>query len=381
MTNSVRIISFIFLFFSAFSHAVWFEASGQAVINGDNKQLARQQATQEAIKQALLFAGASVHSVQRMANGLLQDDKLEIRASGEVESLELINENISGDILTVSIRADIFTNKKQCRASDYSKSIASSWFSIRHRQQATAGELFNFGKTVAEQLQQNFQLYANASNISSLSRFYSSEQQSNKHNAIQLASKTDSQYVLFGTITEMDVEPVKQNVLKFWQDNPPLRNFTLALELYNGTTGEPLLIEQFHTQANWDFSMQENLSAASSRLWRSIYGKQVNSLLQDITYKVDELLSCQPAFGRVIKITDQKISVSLGSVDGVKSGDELQLFQLNQFYDIQGDEHMEYHIHPVKMIVSEVFAHSSILQPIGAVPLFNIQPNDFVMRR
>ncbi|MFT5313041.1 MAG: hypothetical protein ACI8Z9_001525, partial [Paraglaciecola sp.] len=56
-------------------HSIWFEASGQAVIKNGNKEVARQRATQEAIKQALLFAGASVDSVQHMANGLLQDDR------------------------------------------------------------------------------------------------------------------------------------------------------------------------------------------------------------------------------------------------------------------------------------------------------------------
>ena len=77
-------VSFMFVILSPTASAIWFEASGQAVITNGNKHLARQEATQEAIKQSLLFSGASVTSVQSMAQGLLQDDRFEVRSSGEV---------------------------------------------------------------------------------------------------------------------------------------------------------------------------------------------------------------------------------------------------------------------------------------------------------
>lgn len=62
------------------ARAIWFEASGQAVVHNGDKRHARKMATQEAIKQALMFAGARVNSVQHLADGLLQDDRLEIRS-------------------------------------------------------------------------------------------------------------------------------------------------------------------------------------------------------------------------------------------------------------------------------------------------------------
>ena len=74
--------------------SAWFTATGQAVVINGEKENARKVATEEAIKQALLFAGASVRSVQQMTNGLLTDDHLEIRASGEVNTIQLINSKI-----------------------------------------------------------------------------------------------------------------------------------------------------------------------------------------------------------------------------------------------------------------------------------------------
>ncbi|MFQ3197755.1 MAG: hypothetical protein ACI81A_001467, partial [Paraglaciecola sp.] len=76
------------LMFSLGAQGAWFEASGQAAIHNSDKQAAKQQATQEAIKQALLFAGASVSSVLEMSNGLLEQDRVEIRSSGEVNDLQ-----------------------------------------------------------------------------------------------------------------------------------------------------------------------------------------------------------------------------------------------------------------------------------------------------
>jgi hypothetical protein len=113
------------------AHSIWFEASGQAIVHNGNKEVARQRATQEAIKQALLFAGASVDSVQHMANGLLQDDRLEIRASGEVNTIELIDEIYQDDFVTVSVRADIFPQDVKCQASDYQKKIVTTWYPLK----------------------------------------------------------------------------------------------------------------------------------------------------------------------------------------------------------------------------------------------------------
>lgn len=63
------------LLFSWQTSAAWFEAQGQALIANSDRTAAKQRATEEAIRQALMFAGASVQSVQTLTNGLLQQDR------------------------------------------------------------------------------------------------------------------------------------------------------------------------------------------------------------------------------------------------------------------------------------------------------------------
>ena len=107
------------------------------------------EATEEAIKQALLFAGASVRSVQQMTNGLLLDDHLEIRATGEVNTIQLVDEVYEDGIVTVTIRADIFAQQAQCSAADYTKKLSTTYFPIRFQAQASDGQIHELGKVTA----------------------------------------------------------------------------------------------------------------------------------------------------------------------------------------------------------------------------------------
>ncbi|MDU0355748.1 flagellar assembly protein T N-terminal domain-containing protein [Paraglaciecola aquimarina] len=120
----------------------------------------------------MLFAGASVKSVQAMANGLISEDRLEVTTSGEVNNVELISETYHGDIITVSVRADIFPQENSCSASDYKKSIVTTWYKISKRQQAAVGNMYDFGKVMADRLQQASHQYSKYSTISNVEQYY-----------------------------------------------------------------------------------------------------------------------------------------------------------------------------------------------------------------
>jgi hypothetical protein len=62
----------------------------------------------------------------------VEDDRFEIRASGEVNNIELINEIYNDDYVTVSIRADIFPQFALCSASDYIKNIVTTWYNFKN---------------------------------------------------------------------------------------------------------------------------------------------------------------------------------------------------------------------------------------------------------
>jgi hypothetical protein len=364
------------------SQAVWFEATGQAVIHNGEKEAARQQATQEAIKQALLFSGASVKSVQSLANGLLEDDRFEIRAAGEVNAIELIDEIYHTDYVTVSIRADIFPQEALCTASDYKKNIVTTWYKINKRQQAAVGNLYDFGKVLAEKLQAEAQDHARYAFINSLEPYYlSPADREQKQMAFNLAQKTDAQYVLFGEILEFAVETTPPPSIKFWQSPKSQRHLTLAMSMYDGHSGELVYQNSLSLSAPWQFDPYTAIDSGSQQLWNSAFGQATEKLIQTTVQAIDESVSCLPAFGRVLKVVGENITINIGKQNGVKTGDKLTLFQMNQFYDAKNQVHRQFQLHPEQVIVKQVFADTAMVASFTGAPLANIQANDFVARR
>lgn len=372
----------LLLLTSKHSLAVWFEATGQAVIHNGETEAARQQATQEAIKQALLFAGASVKSVQSLANGLLEDDRFEIRAAGEVNAIELIDEIYHTDYVTVSIRADIFPKEALCTASDYKKNIVTTWYGINKRQQAAVGNLYDFGKVFAEKLQLEAQNYATHSFIQKVEPYYLSPRDSEQQQmAFNLAQKSDAQYVLFGEILEFAVESTPSSGFAFWQDPKSQRYLTLAVSMHDGNSGELVFQDTMNMSAPWDFDLYTDIDSGSQKLWTSPFGQAAQKLIQETVQAIDESVSCLPAYGRVINVANEHITVNIGKQNGVKSGDKLTLFQMNQFYDVTNQTHRQFQLHPEQVVVKQVFADTAIVTSFTGAPLANIQPNDFVARR
>ena len=362
-------------------NAGWIEAQGSAEVKQGNQQLARQQATEQAVRQALLFAGASVNSVQRVTNGLLTDDMLEVRASGDINSMEIIAEDYSGDIVTVSIRADIFANTDVCRPGDYQKTLVTTWAPIKHKDHATYGGIFDIGKALPDYLRRQFAAEARHSMVKHIEPIALTDDLQNAEQAVLLAQKADSQFVLFISIDDLSVETPRHNSLAFWKDATPSRYVNMNTQLYNGATGELLMEKRLASSDLWEFDWQEQLDSFSPRLWQSRWGQMLQHQLANLAIQVDEQLACIPAYGRVTQVSGDAINIDLGKQQGVRVGDRLQLFQLQQFYDASGELNSRYVLHPIEVEVKQVFTNSALVMSADDALLANIQANDFVMRR
>jgi len=261
VTSHIKIwFSALLLFTSLTSHAAWFTASGQAVVIAGDKEQARQQATQEAVKQALLFAGASVNSVQSISNGLLTQDQFEVRSSGEVSNVELIDEVYHNGIVTVSIRADIFAQKKQCSAADYTKRIASTYFPIRYVAQASHGQIHKLGKEVALKFQGLLNRQSANLHVSHIEPYVFDWHSGDTTEQVKfLANKTNTQYVMTVSIEDISVKKHAQSAFEFYKGAPYSRAFDFnmtsplmqrlmwALNSFGKATTGKILLNRFKT--------------------------------------------------------------------------------------------------------------------------------------
>lgn len=384
----LSVIAISLTIYSNTSVGQWYESQGTATIKNDDSKSAKNRAMQNALKKALLVAGASVSSVQQVVNGLLTQDEINIRASGSVNSFELISENYTDNLVTVTIRADIFPQEKKCFAADYKKSMLLTRSNLLHREQANIGNIYKIDKTLVKQLANKIQkngIYLDTklalntkTEFSRLNQSLAMEQL--KDLARSLANMTSSQYVLFSEIQDLSMANSENNTWQFWQENIYQRQFNIALYIHDGTTGERVLDKQYQTSAPWQFDKRKQVDVSSHNFWQSDYGMQISQTLDDMVTDIDENMMCQPTQGRVVQVAGNNITFNLGSRHGVKVGDEFSLLHFENFISDDKRSYPGFNVSPYKVIVNEVTNDSARATTTEQHIIDNIQVNDLAIR-
>ena len=382
----ILVVSFIFTHFTC--NAQWYEAQGHASTTKHSVEIARTKAMENALKKALLVAGANVSSVQQVVNGLLTQDQISIRASGSVNSIELIDELQQGDMITVTVRADIFPQAKKCLNLDYKKSILLTKSHLKQRQQANIGKIYQLDSAIINQLHKKLARQSHYSNgkllLKSSTEFSRLNASFNddkiKRLTMSLAETTDSQYVIFSEINDLSFEEQRTNSWQIWQQGTYPRNFDITLYLYNGLSGEQVWQASYQNSAVWNFNKRESVDVNSLAFWRSTYGTMMNSLLETMVSDIDNNIMCEPSEGRILQVNGNQITINLGRHQGVKVGDEFTLLHSSNFTSQQGRTYAGYNISPYKVKVTKVTKQSAIAKTLDNNLLGNIQINDLAVR-
>lgn len=386
MRKLLVLLSFIFTSFSAFTQ--WYETQGYAhIANGDN-EAARVTAMENALKRALLVAGASVSSVQQVINGVLTKDQISIRASGTVNSFELIEETYVKDMITVKIRADIFPQEKQCFSADYRKSLLLTRSNILYREQASIGGLYSLDAEVMRKLSKKINNEGHyldtkmaIKNKSVFSRLNESMQYEKiKKLVMSLSDHTDTQFVLFSEIQDLSFTERTNTRLKFWKSNSFDRHFKINLYIYNGSNGELILDKEYQNTAPWAFDKRKKIDITSNTFWLSDYGNIIDCTLESMISDIDENMMCQPTKGKIVQVTGDTIIFNLGENQGVKVGDEFSLLHSNHFINDVGKTYSGFNVSPYKVKVVSVSKESAKATTPDNHLLGNIQINDIAVR-
>lgn len=362
--------------------ADWVESHGQAtIINGD-KERARQQAVAEALRQALLFSGASIQSVQTLTNGLLSNDELQVRASGEVRSLDLVDEVWSDDRVNIRLRADIFARQKQCHSAHLVKNVVTTYFPIMHRQQAIDGQIFDLSKSVPQQLAWLLSEEKHAVQIGQIvPQLTYWDDQSPRVQTEALARQHGAQFVLAAKIVDVGIVHPPTKTFRLLPADPPQRQFGIDVSVIDAVNGATLINQRYQTQAAWEFDKYSSVDVNSQSFWQSAYGRASEKLLRQMVDDLASTLSCYPLSGRIIESTQEFMMISLGQAQGVKVGDEMSLYRTQNVTDAFGKDYMKYVLHPVEMEVVEAYTNMSKVVPVDKSLLINIQTNGFVAIR
>lgn len=366
----------------------WYETQGYARTNESSIDIARTKAVENALKKALLVSGASVSSVQQVVNGLLTQDQISIRANGSVNSIEVIDEIHANDLITVTIRADIFPQEKKCFAVNFKKSLLITRSHLLNREQANIGEIYEIDKAVMRKLSSHLTEHSAFSKTNSIidnktdfSRLNNSlESEKIMHLTQSLSQSTDSQYIMFSEITNISFEKKAINSWMIWQQGVYPRNFDLNLYLYNGVNGELVWRESYHNSAPWAFNKRVAVDVNGNAFWHSEYGLMVDSIIDKIVKDIDENIMCEPSQGTILQVNGNQITINLGRDHGLKIGDEFSLLHLTHFSNNSGKVYTGYNVSPFKVKVNKLTRQTATaITPDGHL-FDNIQKNDLVVR-
>lgn len=397
MFNPINLISEysvrkFFLFFvlyltTSVVHAQWYEAKGHAYITQDGKHIARTQAIESALKKALLVAGASVSSVQQVVNGLLTQDDISIRASGSVNSFELLEETHEKNKISVTIRADIFPEDKKCFSADYRKSLLLTRSHFINREQANIGSLYQLDRDIIKKLAHKIKTQGryldtvlSLKHTTHFSRYNDTlKSDAIKNMSMSLADRTNTQFILFSEIQDISLQNVEQSDWLFWKNKEVNRQFTLQVYIYNGNNGEQLFNKQYHKSAIWPFNKRDDIDTLSAKFWESSYGNIVGYTLDNVLNDIDESMMCQSTRGKILHIENGVVTINLGRKNGVQVGDEFSLLHLNNFITDKGKTYAGYNVSDFTVKVTQISENTLRAKPISQAMLDNIQINDLAV--
>lgn len=382
-------ISALLLFFMTNSAiAQWYEAQGKSVVMQGDSERAKTLAMENALKKALLVAGASVSSVQKTVNGLLTQNEINIRASGTVNSFELVDETYEGNLVTVTIRADIFPQNKQCFSSDYRKSLLITRSNLMHREQANIGNIYLLDSKLMEKLAHkinNEGIYLDTKLLlrekAQFSRLNNSLQvEAIKSLTMSLSNISDTQYVMYSEINDVSFEQSSTNGWSFWEEDVFKRQFSVSLYIYNGSNGELVFNKKYHSSAPWEFGKRQNIDVHSEVFWQSQYGMNIEKVLGEMIIDIDENMMCQPTRGKIVQVAGNSLTINLGKRHGVKVGDEFSLLHLGNIMTDSGKTYAGFNVSPYTVKVTQVSQQSAQAITIDGQLLGNIQLDDLAVR-
>jgi hypothetical protein len=388
MRKFIKQLVIICLICSFSASSQWYETQGYARTDGTSVEIARTKAMENALKKALLVSGASVSSVQQVVNGLLTQDHISIRASGSVNSIELVDEIHNDNLITVTIRADIFPQEKKCFAISFKKSLLVTRSHLLYREQASVGEIYLIDKAIMRRLvgrlnqQSSFtksnNIINNKTDFSRLNDSLASDKIANLTQS--LSERTDSQYIMFSEISNISFEKQATNGWLFWQQGIYPRNFAINIYLYNGLNGELVWQESYQSTAPWTFTKRIKVDVDGNVFWQSDYGIMVDKVIDKIVQDIDENIMCEPSRGKIIKVAGNQITINLGREHGLKIGDEFNLLHLTHFSGNSGKSYTGFNVSPYKVKVTTLTKKTATAQTPDGRLFGNIQVNDLAVR-
>ncbi|MCD8523101.1 MAG: flagellar assembly protein FlgT [Saccharospirillaceae bacterium] len=380
--------------------ALTVEVTGEAPLNGALSYV-REQALQDAMRQASLRAGAQVSSTQLMRQGVVEQDDVQVRSSAQLKNIEVLWEDQAGGLYQVAIRADV-SPQAMCPASTqrYRKAVAVAGFGLARPQQATLGQLQNIEqdlpRVLVNTLNNRGAVHALDATRTSLyqdpRRAPSMETaQQRLTTSVALATQLGAQYVVSGVVRDLAMmgeaanDSGHRHGSGHWLDllgienNNRDRQFVMDVFVHDGLSGAMLFQRSYTAHGAWDRPARERVSFASPHFWQTPYGAEVRELLSGVVDDVDEVLRCQPFMARIVKAKGNRLHIEASAGAGIRPGDKFQVYRTGTFYNLDLEPRTELSDMATEVVIKQVQPQFVIAEMKLTAERLAIQRDDMVI--
>lgn len=332
-------------------HAKVVPALGSSVFAGD-VALARQEAIDNAIHNALITRGVRVDGVSAIDRGLLTEDRIQLASSGQISDVKVLQESRDQGVYRVLIEAEIGQSEScsQAAAQRYNRSLLFTAFPRDRPQSSTVGRLHNVDQAFPRELARRLYPAYNAAaqvdaeiHLSGDNRLIRGVgEMSTRVQAY--AQQYGVQFVVGGSIVDMSMLDGEgysgQNWVarQFSSAGGQLKNWTgkgssaqervlaFRMVVYDGLSGQFLYDKTYAETGLWDASFTAQVGFASPGFWRTDYGAMSSRLIDQAVADLGAKISCQPLMIPVsVAAAGTRVILMAGANSGVRNGDHFAL--------------------------------------------------------
>jgi len=357
------------------AQAQWYETTGQATIRNGDQAAARAQATEDAVKRALLFAGVSIRSVQQVTDGLLTQESTQIKSFGEIQQVQLVTERAHNGVFEVTIRADIFQTEPACPDISYKKKLLITPFKLKMPEQAVVGELFELGKVSSKLFSDKLNEISQSSWPQQLNNLIDAQHLSyQERQAVQ--QQYGARYILSATLDDVSLGETSGTNWQFWSDADRERFFHIQVSMFDLVDERMVFQQKYQTSAIWTVRKSTALDPQYQRFWRTDYGKAVERILDAAVMDVEEAIRCEPLLADVKQVRQNQVLLGIGKAHGVKVGDSFTLIHRRELTDNFGKPQELLTVTPLVVQVTQLSQETAWAQSIDNELLSNVQAGD-----
>ncbi len=374
------------VFLCCAAQAGWYTAQGEAVIL-DNEQQARNEAVNDAIRNVLLQAGASIDIAQSFKGGVLTTDRVNIKASTPIRKLQVIDEQRTSNKITVTVKILMDDRKMTaCQSSRLKKSMLPLAFRfIDETAHQSAIGIENIGSELdqaiygqlAKSLYFTVRPVINA-NVRGTLGYNNASMALDRTIMDNLGRQNEAQYLLIGNIISVSASDVGSNVFTkmFYERTRTLQFRLIVIDTY---TGMEVFNQEYSAEADWPFKQGDYVDLRSDRFRGSVYGARLKQLTERAANELINTMQCAMPSARVIEIDGDDFIVNLGREAGLEKNMEFNLSQSYEGVDRQGQEFALSEEAPGVYRVIEAYPHAARLRPVSLQDnVLNVQLDDVV---